>query len=111
MNDFELESRLKSVPVPVRPETHWENFPARVCSQLRPAPAALAPQQNFWPRLAWSGGIALAGLIFALALWPALQAVLRNERAFQRELAQLPGHLRTFMADEHGMHYLIAEPQ
>jgi len=111
MNDFELESRLKSVPVPVRTEAHWENFPSRVCSQLRPALVTATPRRSFGARLAWSGGIALAGLIFALALWPTLQVVLKNERTFRRELAQLPGHLRTFMADEHGMHYLIADQQ
>jgi len=37
--------------------------------------------------------------------------LLKNESAFRRQVAELPQHLRTFMADEHGMHYLIAEKE
>ena len=32
-------------------------------------------------------------------------------RDFRQDLAQLPGNLKTFMADEHGLHYLIAEKE
>jgi hypothetical protein len=111
MNDFELESKLKSIPLPKRTEEYWEDFPAQVRVNLRRPPENFAAQNFRLPRLAWCGGFALVCLIFALALWPALQITLKNERAFRRELAQLPNHLRTFMADEHGMHYLIADQQ
>ena len=41
MNDFELKSKLKNVPVPERTEGYWDDFPARVRSQLRrPTPPA-----------------------------------------------------------------------
>jgi hypothetical protein len=111
MNDFELESKLKSVPLPERSEDYWENFPAQVRANLRQAPGEFAPR-NFWlPRLAWSGGFALAGLIFTLSLWPSVHVLLQNEKAFRKELAQLPGHLRVFMQDEHGMHYLVADQE
>jgi hypothetical protein len=111
MNDFELESKLKTARVPARSEDYWENFPASVRLQLRHAPVELAPR-NFWlPRLAWSGGFAAACLVFTLSLWPSVRVVLQGEKTFRRELAQLPNHLRTFMADEHGMHYLVADQQ
>ncbi|HZF00533.1 MAG TPA: hypothetical protein VE344_01415 [Methylomirabilota bacterium] len=111
MNDFELESKLKSVRVPARSEDYWEEFPSQVRLQLRPIFAERAPQKKFLPRLAWSGGFVLACLFFVLAIWPALQIALKNERTFRRELAELPHHLHVFMADEHGLHYLIAEQQ
>ena len=110
MNDFELESKLKSIRAPERTPEYWEDFPSRVRSQLRPV-FVERRQKAFVPRLAWGGAIALAGLVFALAFWPAFQAALKNERAVRRELAQLPKHLRVLMADEHGMHYLIADQQ
>ena len=111
MNDFELESKLKSAPLPERAQDYWENFPARVRLQLRRAPAEFVPQKTFLPRLAWSGGFAAACLVFTLSLWPSVHVLLQNEKTFRHELAQLPNHLRTFMADEHGMHYLVADQQ
>ena len=111
MNDFELESKLKSVPVPARTEDYWENFPAQVRANLRRTPEEFAPRHSWLPRLAWSGGFALAGLIFILSLWSSSHVFLQKEKTFRRELAQLPGHLRVFMQDEHGMHYLVADQE
>jgi len=108
MNDFELESKLKRVPLPARTGEYWEHFPSHVRSQLRPV-LVERPQKTFLPRLAWGSAAALACLIFALTLWPASQVVLKDARVFRRELAQFPNHLRVFMADEHGMHHLIAD--
>jgi hypothetical protein len=108
MNDFELESRLKAVPLPTRPAEYWEQFPPGVCSQLRPAWSA-RPQTSLAHRLAWNSAAALACLIFALALWPTVQVMVKDARVVQRELVQLPRHLRVLMADEHGMHYLVAD--
>jgi hypothetical protein len=111
MNDFELESKLKSIRVPARPEDYWENFPAQVRTNFRRAHMEIAPRNFRLPRLAWSSGFALACLIFTLSLWPSVHVLLQGEKTFRRELAQLPNHLRTFMADEHGMHYLVADQQ
>ncbi|HEU6448082.1 MAG TPA: hypothetical protein VFV23_06580 [Verrucomicrobiae bacterium] len=108
MTDFELESKLKSVSVPERPLEYWESFPSQVRVQLRPA-FAEQRQKPFLPRLAWGGGIALACLFFALVIFPAINTAIKNSRTFQKQLAELPHHLRVFMADEHGMHYLIAD--
>jgi hypothetical protein len=108
MNDFELESKLKTVRVPARTDEYWENFPSQVRFNLRRA-AEFAPRKTFLPRLAWSGAMALGVLIFALLILPAFQTLAKNERAFRREMAALPHQLHVLMADEHGMHYLIAE--
>ena len=108
MNDFELESRLKAVPLPTRSDEYWEQFPSSVRSQLRPVLAA-RPQTTLAHRLTWSSATALAGLIFVLGLWPTLDVMVKDARVLRRELAQLPGHLRVLMADEHGMRYLIAD--
>ncbi|MGH7993604.1 MAG: hypothetical protein ACREDQ_08815 [Limisphaerales bacterium] len=99
---------MKSVRVPERTPEYWEHFPPRVRSQLRPALAA-RPRTSFTLRLAWSGAAALACLIFALALWPTVEVMVKDARTVRRELVQLPGHLRVLMADEHGLRYLIAD--
>jgi hypothetical protein len=110
MNDSELVSQLKSVRVPARTSEYWENFPPRVRSHLRPAFAG-QPQRSFLPRLASVGGLVLACLAFVLVIWPAFHDFLKNEKTFQRKLTELPNHLRVFMADEHGLHHLIADQQ
>jgi len=111
MNDFELESKLKTVRVPARTDEYWEDFPSRVRAELRPVLGARAPQSAFFPRLVRVGGFGLACALFMLVILPSLQIALKHERAFQRELAQLPQHLRVLMADEHGLHYLVAGQQ
>jgi hypothetical protein len=108
MNDFELESRLKDIPLPARTDGYWEQFPPRVRSQLRPV-SEERPQMIFARRFAWGSAVAFACLIFALALWPTFEVVVKDARVFRRELAQLPNHLHVLMADEHGMHHLIAD--
>lgn len=108
MNDFELESRLKAIPLPTRLDEYWEQFPSSVRSQLRPVVAG-RPRMSFAHRLAWSSAAALACLILALALWPTVEVMVKDVRTVRRELVQLPGHLRVLMADEHGLRYLVAD--
>ncbi|HEU5396076.1 MAG TPA: hypothetical protein VFV81_02845 [Verrucomicrobiae bacterium] len=110
MTDFELESKLKSVRVPERSPEYWAEFPSQVRVQLHPA-FVEAPRRRIWPRLAWSGGLAFACALFAFVILPAINVLLKNEHVIRRELAELPHHLRVFMADEHGLHYLIADQQ
>ena len=110
MNDFELESKLKSVRVPERLENYWENFPSQVRVNLRRAPVEFTPRKNHSPRLAWACGFAFGCLFLCMTLAP-VHFALKNEKTIRRELAQLPQHLRVLMADEHGLHYLIADQQ
>jgi RNA polymerase sigma-70 factor (ECF subfamily) len=110
MNDQELAAKLRAVQVPARSDDYWENFPQIVCSQLRPAPVASMPRSSFLSRMAWAGGLAYASLMFALLAGP-VHTVLKTEKTVRYELAQLPSHLRTFMADEHGLHYLVMEKE
>ena len=109
MSDFELESKLRSVRVPEKTDEYWENFPAHVRSQLRRPVAAERTQTRWMPQWAWSSGLATACVVLVLSLWPAFQAVVRDERAWQRDAARLPHQLHLLMADEHGMQYLVSE--
>jgi hypothetical protein len=118
MNDFELESKLKTVRLPARTEDYWENFPARVRAKLRPDRADWTPHNHSSPWLAWAGGLAYACLLLSVSVWcerhprqNPFYALFQNERAVSKELAQLPGHLRVFMQDEHGMHRLVADQE
>jgi hypothetical protein len=116
MNDFDLDSKLKNVPLPERTEEYWENFPAQVRLNLRRAATRPAAGNLWLPRLAWAGGFALV-LIFGIwfaqfqPLKTASVAISKNEKHFRMELAQFQTKLRVFMRDEHGMHYLIADKE
>jgi len=116
MNDFDLEAKLKSVPLPERPEDYWENFPAQVRWQLRRSAPAPALRENLWPQFVWKMSAGFACLVFGLLVFSQPLkatggALFKNEKLVRQQLAELPGHLRIFMADEHGLHYLVAEKE
>jgi len=116
MNDFDLDARLKGVPLPERSEDYWENFPSQVRWQLRRAASEQVVRESWLPRFAWSIGASFACLVISLLvlgqpLKAASCAIFKNERIIRQHLAELPNHLRIFMADEHGLHYLVAEKE
>jgi hypothetical protein len=116
LNDFDLESKLKSVPLPERSEEYWENFPAQVRWQLRRTAPEKEVRKNRLPRFAWKMSVGFACLVLGLfvldqPLKAASCVIFKNERIIRQQLAQLPNQLRIFMADEHGLHYLIAEKE
>ena len=116
MNDFELESKLKGVPLPERSEDYWENFPARVRWRLRRTAPKQEVSESWFPRFAWKMGVGFACLVIGLfvlnqPLKAASCAIFKNERIIRQQLAELPTHLRILMADEHGLHSLVAEKQ
>ena len=114
MNDADLNARLKRVRVPERSDDYWENFPSQVRFQLRRAAPSQEIQENRLPRFAWKVGVSFACLIVGLLvlsqpLKAASSALFQKEQFVRQQLAALPGHLRVLMADEHGLHYLVAE--
>jgi hypothetical protein len=109
MNDFELESKLRSVRAPEKTDEYWQDFPVQVRSQLRRPPAVERAQTRWMPQWAWSSGLATACVILCLSLWPAFQTVVKGERTLQRDAARFPHQLHLLMADEHGMQYLVSE--
>jgi hypothetical protein len=114
MNNFDLEAKLKSIPLPERAEDYWKHFPAQVRANLRRA-AVKSAAENLWlPCLAWSGGFALAvALVFVCLQFHPLQtvsvAINKQERHFHAQLAQLDTGLHTLMLNTHGMGYLLGE--
>jgi len=114
MNDFELESKLKSVRVPERPDEYWNDFPSRVRVQLRGERQEFVPQNVWRPRLAWAGGFALAvALEFACVQFHPLQtvslAITKQQRQFHTQLAKLDVGLHKLMLNTDGMGYLLTE--
>ena len=116
MNDRDLDTALKSIPLPERPESYWDDFPEQVRMNLRRARPQPAPQDLWLPRVAWAGGFALtvAMLFFCVQFRPIKTAsvvILKKEKHLRCEFVQLQTSLRVFMQDEHGMHYLVAEKE
>lgn len=114
MNDFDLESKLKSVPVPERSDDYWEDFPSQVRRQLRRSRPESSGRPSWLPRLAWAGGFALALLlVFACAQVHPLKTVssviTRQQMHFHHQLARLDAGLHVLMQDQHGMSYLVTE--
>lgn len=115
MNDFDLESRLKSVRVPERPDEYWEDFPSRIRVQLRRERREFARQSAWRPRFGWAGGFALAvALVFVCIEFHPLQtmshAITKQQRHFHAQLARLDTGLHKLMLNTDGMGYLLAEP-
>jgi hypothetical protein len=116
MNDADLKSKLKSVPVPERTEEYWDDFPSRIRGQLRrPAPSAEL-SENWLPQFAWKFAACAACFLFSLFIFnqplkAASSAIFQKEKAVRHQLAELPHHLRILMADDHGMYYLVADKE
>ncbi len=114
MNDFELESKLKTVPVPARSEDYWENFPSQVRANLRRAPVEFAPRNLWLLRPAWGGCFALVvALVFVCVQFHPLQtmslAITKQQRHFHTQLVRLDAGLHVLMLNTDGMGYLLAE--
>jgi len=114
MNDFELESKLKSLRVPERPEEYWSDFPSRVRVQLPRERPEFAPQNAWRPQFAWAGGFALAvALVLVCVQYHPLQtvslAITKQQHQFHAQLARLYTGLHKLMLNTDGMGYLLNE--
>lgn len=116
MNDSELQQKLKTLLVPERTEEYWNDFPGKVSRQLRRPAARVEADERWRTRFAWQFAASAACLFVGLLvlnqpLRAASSAVVRQEIALRHEWNALPKHLRVLMADEHGMHYLVADKE
>lgn len=114
MNNFDLNQKLRNVPLPERPEAYWDDFPALVRVQLPRSRRELIPHAAGRPRLAWAGGLAvtMALVVLCLQFHPlqtASSAITKHERHLRSQLAQLDAGLHVLMFNPHGMSYLLAE--
>lgn len=114
MNDFELESKLRGVPVPERSEEYWNDFPAHIRVQLKRQQPVLAPRRSWRPGIRLATGFALAvGLIIICIQFQPLQAasaaINKHEKKFHQQIAKLDAGLHKLMFNPHGMGYLLAE--
>jgi hypothetical protein len=118
MNDFDLEKKLKAAQVPARDEDYWESFPRLVLAKLRTTPASRPLGESRWfPRLAWSGGIACACLIigFAIGHWSGRvekndpYALLKNGKTLREVMTLFPNRVRAIVQDEHGVQLVLSD--
>ena len=114
MNDFELEAKLRSAPVPGRPDEYWDDFPARVRVQLRRRSSESAPRRTWRTPLVWAGDFALTmALVFICLQYHPIQAastaINKHEQRLHLQLAQLDAGLHRLMLNTDGMGYLLAD--
>jgi hypothetical protein len=100
--------------VPERPGEYWQHFPTRVARQLRPpapleASHAAALSHFIWQLAAGAACLCICLAVLNQPLRTASAAMVQKEIALRHELNLFPKHLRILMADEHGMHYLVAD--
>jgi hypothetical protein len=115
MNDFELESKLKSVRVPERSADYWVDFPSRVRVQLPRERREFRAQNSSHPRLAWVAGFALAvalAIVFIRfdPLQSASAAITKHEKNFHAQVMRLDAGLHLLVLNMHGMDNLLYEP-
>jgi len=112
MNDFGLESKLKSLRVPERTQEYWNDFPSQVRVQLRRSRPEFSPRSFSSLRFACGGGFALALVMVCFQFHP-LQtvslAIAKQERHFHTQLARLDTGLHKLMLNTDGMGYLLTE--
>jgi hypothetical protein len=114
MNDFELQSKLKSLRVPERPEAYWADFPSRLRVQLRREGAGSAARRGWRFRLTWACDFAVvAALVFICLEYHPLQsaaaALQSHEKYFHAQMARLDKGLHKLVLNTDGMGYLLAE--
>jgi len=114
MTDFDLESKLKSVPVPDRSDEYWNDFPSRVRMQLRRERFEPAPSRGWRRRFTWAFDFALTAalVIVCLEYHPlhyASVAITQHERYFHTQWARLDSGLHRLVLNTDGMGYLLAE--
>lgn len=114
MTDFELTSKLKSVPVPERSEEYWDDFPSRIRLQLHQRQAVSPPVRVLRSRLSLTGSFALVVVTIFLCVryhpfQGAFTAITSHERHVHAELARLDTGLHRLMLNTDGMGYLLTD--
>ena len=113
MDNFDLESILRTARTPDRPDEYWERFPARVLARAQTRSGLKSRRASWFQPLAWCGAMTAACLLMGLGLAyesrPALGAFWRHEKSICLRWEQLPDRLRVVMQDEHGLHRLVAD--
>lgn len=116
MNDFDLESRIKSLRVPERDEEYWNSFSGQVLMQLRRPVAERAPEPSPMARFGWNASFALGCVAACFCIWqtytgPVSHAISKQQKEIRHALLQFHDNIGKVMRDEHGLHRLVEEPQ
>jgi hypothetical protein len=117
MNNQDLEKKLKGAPGPALESEYLEDFSRIVSAKIRSAPPRRRPPVAWLPRLAWSGGIALACLLvgFAVGHWRGRMEVassgelLENTKLIRETLAMFPNQVRAIVQDDQGMRLVLSQ--
>jgi hypothetical protein len=116
MTNDELDKKLAGARSPKLEPEYLEDFPRAVFAKARSTPVKKIAVKNFWwPRLAWSGGLAFASLLIVLAIghWPGktetpANDVLANVKTINETLALFPNRVRAIVQDEHGLNLVLS---
>ena len=114
MNDSELQTRLRSVPVPERAGEYWDDFPSRVRVQLHLVRQEARPRSVWRPRLKLAGGLALGLTLMWVGerfqpLQTASKAITKHEQQLRVQFTRLESGMRTLVFNPRGMGYLLVD--
>lgn len=122
MTDNELDQRLKSAPVPNRPEGYWSDFPKKVTAKLHwqsqaagTASSRPGRQPGFF--LAWGLGFAAVLVVIGLLVprQPHQPVKLANDqlpeirKCYAEFEALFPKQLKAIVFDGQGPHMILAD--
>ena len=114
MTDFELKSKIKSVPLPEYSEEYWSDFPRHIRLQLQRQSTQSTPRRRWHMPLLLVGDFALTIVLVLVCiqchpLQAATAAITQHEQKFHGQLARLDTGLHRLMLNTDGMSYLLAD--
>jgi hypothetical protein len=115
MNDFDLESKIRSIRAPKRGDEYWEAFPDQVLAELRTHSPAMVEHRNWTGTCFLLGRIAMACLAVVFCLWQTplprefTHLLRKDETQLRQSMRQFERNLDRAMQDEHGLHHLVED--
>jgi hypothetical protein len=120
MNDQELESLLKSAPLPERPPEFWEQLPQRITAKIhwqmqRPTSLPTGPRTFAWWQWALGAGMVMVvgAVVFLFRPEPkshgSADAFAAADKCYRETETLFPNQIQSIVFDEAGPHIVLSE--
>ena len=120
MNDHELDSLLKSAPLPERPPEFWEQLPQRIAARIhrpspRPTTLPTMPRKFAWWQWALGAGVVtvVSAGFFLFQPEPKshgrADAFAAAEKCYRETETLFPNQIQSIVFDKAGPHIVLSE--